>query len=1050
MFIYHSLNYQNRFLLAYYQINDVCGQITLKDVYSCLKSLNTNINQYYERNIKRIEQLPDRVARMVKKAIAYIHYARRPLNIYELCHALSVDDSDTGIDLSKIPAATILRKNSTGLIDFGDNGTLGLVHLTLNEYLDRYPERLGAKPKVELAKTCLVYLSFEIFSTGPCKDNDSLKKRLQEYSFLDYAAHNLGFHLKMVPGYQDEECFQSIYEYFKNSNKRSSLCQVLFLTKYWTTRSYDNFSPAFDPSNVAVYFGLHELLPRIYCGCTRLNCDHFYQMIRVAVKQGHNMCFAYLYDLRPLPIEFIECLFPKVVEMGHYQMVKMLLHLKFCRGGLEIKVAMKKALEKADVKIILLILKTCEENECYSFVDYEALIDCLAASASSGTIQLLLDKYTGNKPSLENSLMRYAMIEGNREVRELLVQNGVRLASWKEIQESNTVISGRAFCDFQLVSHLLQNGMDTNVKARDIEIFYEYESGLQMAAYYEQEEVVQLLLDEGADPNITYGERALTPLYYAAAMGQKRIVERLLYSGADPNITDGRGWMTPLYVAAMKEHSSVVQVLIDRTRSGKEIVERVLALKGEQGSLYHFLTAEVDANILKPGQYKIHAASSAAYGQGQDLLEAGADINADLGGGQTALHQAARFRNIDTIEFLLANGAVVNRRDWLTLTALFNACSRGFHEAVEILLKSGADPDIQSLGQTTLSYAAKDKKFDLVELLAEWGANINAEDYHGQRAVHWCARYGTQENLESLIKRGAHVNAKDYWGQTPIMWLVFRSEYPRETYRSVSRPKLDMLLRYHADINATSRDGCTALHLAISMCSKDVLCYLLGIKEASVDIRAKGNFRPIDIAVMTGNISKVKLLLEKGAELMAGNHQCSIVFEYEFDYSSYLGDRTSWWYSSTSTSNNLINYLCTKLLEWQRNDLGAKEVGDVTTLEQEDVGVAPVCPDEELEAEHVVQDLNDDEEGDDTSNHLEFPNTWEACNLKNRFKDEELKTEYTVLDLAIFSGNKKMRRLVEDDLAKSKEMAGSESLAVGLCKEGENLDGYIDKDVASS
>ena len=57
-------------------------------------------------------------------------------------------------------------------------------------------------------------------------------------------------------------------------------------------------------------------------------------------------------------------------------------------------------------------------------------------------------------------------------------------------------------------------------------------------------------------------ERIETPLYYAARMGQKDVVQLLIERGADPNWQHGSG-MTPLSLAAAKENSNVVRVLLD-------------------------------------------------------------------------------------------------------------------------------------------------------------------------------------------------------------------------------------------------------------------------------------------------------------------------------------------------------------------------------------------------------------------------------------------------------------------------------------------------------
>jgi hypothetical protein len=69
-----------------------------------------------------------------------------------------------------------------------ESQTIGLVHQTLQEYLEKHPKNLLAHPDVDIARASLVYLSFDIFKQGPCKTGDELRQRLEKYQFLEYAS----------------------------------------------------------------------------------------------------------------------------------------------------------------------------------------------------------------------------------------------------------------------------------------------------------------------------------------------------------------------------------------------------------------------------------------------------------------------------------------------------------------------------------------------------------------------------------------------------------------------------------------------------------------------------------------------------------------------------------------------------------------------------------------------------------------------------------------------------------------------------------------------
>lgn len=79
----------------------------------------------------------------------------------------------------------------------------------------------------------------------------------------------------------------------------------------------------------------------------------------------------------------------------------------------------------------------------------------------------------------------------------------------------------------EVVDLLLDAGADINES--DVTVG----SALTWAAYYDREEIVEDLLDRGADPNVVNSVGG-TPLIVAASKGSARIVQMLLEHGADP------------------------------------------------------------------------------------------------------------------------------------------------------------------------------------------------------------------------------------------------------------------------------------------------------------------------------------------------------------------------------------------------------------------------------------------------------------------------------------------------------------------------------------
>jgi ankyrin repeat protein len=73
------------------------------------------------------------------------------------------------------------------------------------------------------------------------------------------------------------------------------------------------------------------------------------------------------------------------------------------------------------------------------------------------------------------------------------------------------------------------------------------ETSLHIAINYQYSSIAQLLLDEGADPNILDSENEFSPLHYAVGWNNMEIIKYLMVKGADPNIQDIYGNIALMY-----------------------------------------------------------------------------------------------------------------------------------------------------------------------------------------------------------------------------------------------------------------------------------------------------------------------------------------------------------------------------------------------------------------------------------------------------------------------------------------------------------------------
>ncbi|XGA08234.1 MAG: ankyrin repeat domain-containing protein [Wolbachia endosymbiont of Xenopsylla cheopis] len=249
------------------------------------------------------------------------------------------------------------------------------------------------------------------------------------------------------------------------------------------------------------------------------------------------------------------------------------------------------------------------------------------------------------------------------------------------------------------------------------------------------------------------------------------------------------------------------------------------------------------------------------------FIEMGIDVDIQNKSGATALHIASINNNPNTVEVLIKKGAKVNVKDDEGNTPLFFAVSCENDEIVKSLLNAGADPNIfcplgddfyikthelQNIKCTSLHLAAFIGNFGLINLLIEYGADINAVCKNKKYSCLHMAVLGVtcyydegiseekeEEYLtvvESLISQFSnHINNQDHEYNSPLHRAV--STRHEETIR--------ILLDHGASTLVFRRGGYTAFHDAISIGSLALVELLL----KSSDEREKvinAVYRPVE------------------------------------------------------------------------------------------------------------------------------------------------------------------------------------------------------------
>jgi len=213
-----------------------------------------------------------------------------------------------------------------------------------------------------------------------------------------------------------------------------------------------------------------------------------------------------------------------------------------------------------------------------------------------------------------------------------------------------------------------------------------------------------------------------TPLHRAALEGRKEIAELLIANGAEVNAKGALG-NTPLYSAANKE---IAELLI---ANGAEV-----NAKDYQGGTPLDRAEEAEhteiANLLHKNGGKHGTIHGAAVGGDikavKEFLAAGTDVNTeDKCCGETPLHHATAFGRKEMSEQLIGAGADVNAQSTIGVTALYISAVKGHKEIAELLIAEGSDVNVMdNEGKTPLDCAEDE---ETAALLRKHGGKTGEE-----------------------------------------------------------------------------------------------------------------------------------------------------------------------------------------------------------------------------------------------------------------------------------------------------------------------------------
>ena len=224
--------------------------------------------------------------------------------------------------------------------------------------------------------------------------------------------------------------------------------------------------------------------------------------------------------------------------------------------------------------------------------------------------------------------------------------------------------------------------------------------------------------------------RGDTALHYAVSLDYCScdVLNCLIENGADVNVRKEYSKRTPLMIAAHCKNLNAVEFLLKHGA----IVD--VQDKRNKSSLHY----GVEGALLS-GDTSFDVVSC--------LLNHGADINAPMNGKYTALMMACRSQHVRLVKFLLQQGANVQVKDKDGKTALHFACELTLTwkpascDLLNCLTENGADINaLRKDNRTPLMVASSCGGVDQITFLIKRGANVHLQDKNGDTALHHAAR----------------------------------------------------------------------------------------------------------------------------------------------------------------------------------------------------------------------------------------------------------------------------------------------------------------------